>query len=33
MLWIDMWVHPYTDMSLKVGVDFWEQIEDVDESE
>ena len=24
MLWIDMWVHPYTDMPLKVGVDFWE---------
>ncbi len=24
MLWMDMWVHPYTDMPLKVGVDFWE---------
>ena len=24
MLWMDMWVHPYTDTPLKVGVDFWE---------
>ncbi len=24
MLWMDMWVHPYIDTSLKVGVDYWE---------
>ena len=24
MLWMDMWVYPYTDMPLKVGVDYWE---------
>ncbi len=25
MLWLDMWVHPYTDtMPLKMGVDFWD---------
>ena len=24
MLWMDMWVHPYTDTPLRVGVDFWE---------
>ncbi len=24
MLWMDIWVHPYTDTPLKVGVDFWE---------
>ena len=23
MLWMDTWVHPYTDTPLKVGVDFW----------
>ncbi len=24
MLWMDIWVQPYTDMPQKVGVDFWE---------
>ncbi len=24
MLWMDMWVHPYTDMPLKMGEDLWE---------
>jgi hypothetical protein len=24
MLWMDIWVHPYTDTPLKEGMDFWE---------